>query len=67
MTLLIKLIRQRHLLTQTQFAELMGVSRTTIAAYEAGLVSPRNTIIKKLLELAKDKGIDCHAEDFFKE
>lgn len=63
----VKLIRRRLLLTQAQFAEKIGVSRVMIYSYELGHKAPSNKMIKKLLELAKENGIECNAEDFFKD
>ncbi len=63
----VKSIRRRLLLTQEDFAKMIGVSRVMVSAYELGYKAPSNKMIRKLLDLAKETGVECHAEDFFKD
>ncbi len=63
----VKELRERLLLTQTEFAEILKVSRTTIASYEGGHVMPRFKMIKKLIALGSENGMKINANDFFKE
>ena len=61
----VKLIRQKLLLTQVEFAKLLGLSKQMINNYEAGRNKPSMVMIKKLMELCQEKGIEIKAEDFF--
>lgn len=42
----VKAIRKNNSLTQTEFAERLGVSRDVIATYESGRVIPGDAILK---------------------
>lgn len=63
----VKALREKMLLTQKELADQLGVSRTTIAAYEKGHTMPRYKMIKKLIALGIENGIKINADDFFKE
>ena len=44
----IKDLRQRHRMTQTQFAEKLGVTKSTVAAYENGTRLPSYEVLIKM-------------------
>lgn len=54
---LIKEIRQTLFLTQTELAQLLGVSLTTICRWEKGIFEPTMKIKKKIDKLCKEKNI----------
>ncbi len=62
----VKKIRLSLGLSQKEFGLILGVSRTMIYNYESGEKAPNNTRIKQLLGIAKEQGLLCKAEDFFK-
>ncbi len=49
----IKAIRKDHNLTQSQFAESVGVTTTTVAGWETREVLPHATVLKTIAELYK--------------
>ncbi|NSW92878.1 MAG: helix-turn-helix domain-containing protein [Firmicutes bacterium] len=53
----IKEIRQKLNLTQTSFANIMGVSKKTIEAWEAGINIPQGPSQRLLELLSKDSSI----------
>ena len=53
----IKLIREQLLLTQTEFAELLGVSMQTLSNWECGRYKISITNKRKIIKLCNDKGI----------
>jgi transcriptional regulator with XRE-family HTH domain len=63
----VRKLREKMLLTQTELANVLKVSRTTIAAYESGLTMPRVKMIRKLMALGSENGMSINANDFFKE
>lgn len=65
MSVPVKIIRERMLLTQDDFAKVLGLSRQMIWAYEKGRSMPRFETIKKLMEMARLNNIDIDAADFF--
>lgn len=63
----VKIIRQRLLMTQGQFAEKLGMSKQMISNYENDLYSPSMATIKKLMQIANENNIEVGIDDFFKE
>jgi putative transcriptional regulator len=61
----VKELRQKMLLTQYEFAHLLGVSRTSIASYESGFTMPSFKMIRKLIDLGKQNDVKIDANDFF--
>ena len=53
-------------MTQTGLAAALGVSRQIVWRYETGKAEPTVAMIKKLMALAKNKGIKVNPNDFFK-
>jgi DNA-binding XRE family transcriptional regulator len=67
MSFQIKMIRQKLLMTQSEFAQKLSMSKQMISNYENGLYKPSMTVIKKLIKIAKDNDIDINVDDFFKD
>jgi DNA-binding XRE family transcriptional regulator len=67
MSSLVKNIRQKLLMTQSEFAQKLSMSKQMISNYENGLYKPSMTVIKKLIKIAKDNDIDINVDDFFKD
>ena len=63
----IKRIRDRLKLSQTAFAELIGVGQGAINNYENGRRLPKVTIAKKMLIVAKKNRIKTSLEDIYRE
>ncbi len=53
----IKELRKKLLLTQTEFADLLGVSLASVARWELGENEPTMKIKRKLKELFMQNGI----------
>lgn len=49
----IKEIRMRMMMTQTEFAELLGISFASVNRYENGKSSPTFKVQRKLAEIKK--------------
>lgn len=54
----IKLIRQKGLLSQEAFAQVLGVSFTTVNRWETGKSKPSYKAMKLIDDYCKAKGID---------
>lgn len=54
----IKKLREKMLLTQTEFAELLGVAFETVNRYENGKSTPTIKVKRKLAELMKQYNIE---------
>jgi transcriptional regulator with XRE-family HTH domain len=61
---IIKKIRISLGLEQGEFANKIGVSKSSICNYERGIRTPRFPIIRKIRELAKINGMEFSIEDF---
>lgn len=53
----IKLLREKMLLTQTEFAEKIGVSFASINRWENGVHEPTMKVKRELMKLFKKYGI----------
>jgi len=53
-------------MTQTALADALGVSRQIVWRYETGKAEPTVAMIKKLMAIAREKGIKVNPNDFFK-
>lgn len=62
--LIIKDIRINMCLDQGRFAKLLGITRVSVCNYEAGKRRPRLSIIKKMLEIAKEQGMTISVKEF---
>ena len=54
----IKVIRQKSLLSQEAFAQVLGVSFTTVYRWETGKSKPSYKTMKLIDDYCKAKGID---------
>lgn len=63
----IKLVRKSLCLQQSEFAEQIGVTTSSVCNYERGIRTPRLPIIRKILDLAKKNKIKLTPQDFFEE
>lgn len=61
----VKVIRQKLLLTQVEFADKLGISKQMVSNYESGKYNPSMKMIKKLMELCHQHGIAIRTDDFF--
>lgn len=55
---LIKVLREKLMLTQTEFANLLGVSFVSINRWENDKNKPNMKIRRKIIELCKENQID---------
>lgn len=53
----LKRIRFELMLTQTQFGEMIGVSKTEVHLYEKGIRKPRLSRVRKIIEVAQRNGM----------
>lgn len=61
----VKIIRQRLLMTQAEFAKKLEMSKQMVSNYENNLYSPSMPTIKKLLQIAHENNIEVGVDDFF--
>jgi len=59
-------LRYKLHMTQTGLAAALGVSRQIVWRYETGKSEPPVSMIKKLMAIAREKGIKVNPNDFFK-
>lgn len=55
---LVKDLRDKMILSQNEFAELLGISFTTVNRWETGRHEPTIKIKRKLVDLCKENNID---------
>ncbi len=55
---LIKKLREKLILTQTEFAKILGVSFTTVSRWEKGVHVPTMKVKRKIVELCKNNNIE---------
>ena len=58
----IKKLRKKLILTQTEFAELLGVSFQSINRWETGKHEPTIKVKRKIVELCKNNNIPLDLE-----
>ena len=56
--ILIKTLRERLVMSQSEFAELLGVSFTSVNRWENGHNEPTFKVKRKILKLCNDNGIE---------
>jgi DNA-binding XRE family transcriptional regulator len=56
--IIIKKLREKLILTQTEFAEILGVSFTTVSRWEKGIHVPTIKVKRKIVELCKINKIE---------
>lgn len=54
----IKIVRQKSFMTQTEFAEKLHVSYTTVNRWEAGKARPNLSAMKEIKELCRELEIE---------
>jgi putative transcriptional regulator len=57
---IVKDIRQRCYLSQQAFADVIGVSFSTVNRWETGKAIPNYQTMKRLVDYCKTVGIDCN-------
>ena len=62
----IRRIRFNLFLEQEEFAQALGITKSAVSCYEKGARMPRISIIKKIIDLAREKGVACDVEEFLK-
>lgn len=50
-------------LNQSEFAQKLSITQTAIQNYEKGRRKPKLSILKMMMDLAKNKGIEFRLED----
>ena len=59
----IKKLRKKLLLTQSEFAELLGVKLVTVSRWESGKFEPTMRAKRKLKELFEKNNIEIEVEE----
>lgn len=59
----IKKLRKKLLLTQNEFAELLGVKLVTVSRWESGKFEPTMRVKRKLRELFEKNNIEIEVEE----
>lgn len=59
----IKKLRKKLLLTQSEFAELLGVKLGTVSRWESGKFEPTMRVKRKLRELFEKNNIEIEVEE----
>lgn len=59
----IKKLRKKLLLTQSEFAELLGVKLVTVSRWELGKFEPTMRVKRKLRELFEKNNIEIEVEE----
>lgn len=59
----IKKLRKKLLLTQSEFAELLGVKLVTVSRWESGKFEPTMRLKRKLRELFEKNNIKIEVEE----
>ena len=54
----VKDLRDKVLITQAEFAKMLGVSFTSINRWENGLYRPTTSVRKKIVDLCKENNIE---------
>lgn len=62
-TVAIKKLRKKLLLTQSEFAELLGVKLVTVSRWESGKFEPTMRVKRKLRELFEKNNIEIEVEE----
>ena len=55
--LIVKRLRDKLILTQEEFAKLLGVSYMSVNRWESGKYAPTIKVKRKIVELCKENGI----------
>lgn len=60
--ILVKKLRNKMLLTQSEFAKEIGVSLASVARWETGEFEPTMKVKRKIVALCKENNIDLEGE-----
>lgn len=60
----VKRLRKHLGLSQREFAKLMETHKSSISLWELGIRHPRHEMMRKLVALAKEKGLNMDYSDF---
>ncbi len=60
---LVKELREKLILTQQEFANLLGVSFASINRWETGRHKPTIKVKRKIVELCKENNIDLEGKE----
>lgn len=60
----IKQLRMGLYLEREEFAKLIGITKGAVFHYETGRRIPKLAIVKKMVDLAKQNGMDLSVNDF---
>lgn len=63
----IKSIRQKNLMSQVDFAKVLGVAFTTVNRWECGKSRPTYRTLKLIDAFCKERSIDFNIENAFQE
>ena len=64
---ILKETRYKLCLSQREFAQMLGISHTTYSYYETGKRHPHFTIIRKIVDKLKEKGISMEYSDLIED
>ncbi len=59
---ILKELRDKLFMTQTELAQMLGVSYTTVCRWETGVSKPRMKNRKQIVQLCKENNINDYAE-----
>lgn len=59
----LKNIRLKLCVNKSEFAEMIGVNRSSISYYESGRSQPSFSTVRKIMKVAKEHGVDVKLED----
>jgi DNA-binding XRE family transcriptional regulator len=57
-------LRARFGMSQAEFASTIGISQTLVSGYECGKYKPGFKILRKMLDLAKARGVKYNEDEF---
>lgn len=57
-SMLIKMLRDKLILTQTEFANLLNVSYITVCRWENGVYEPTTKMKRKIVQLCKENNVN---------
>jgi len=60
---LIKTLRMTCLASQSELAKMLDIRQASISSYEMGKIKPNLITLKKVIDLANQKGIDVKYSD----
>lgn len=61
----LKDLRLKLKMSQTDFAKAVGTSQASVSLFETGKFYPKKNCAHRILELAKEHNIELHLEDLY--